>query len=279
MLGVGRSSAAFSVVNAVPTGVGCAHGVRLYAAVTVELGARGAAPTVEPDSARTPLLAAALEKALGRFPTPGRGILHVTVDSEIPIAKGLKSSSAVATAAIRAVANAVGATPPAEEVAHLAADAGRRAGVSATGAFDDALAGLVPGFVLTDNREDRLIARSPADPDWVAVVHVPAGGHRPAPELRDRFAGSTEAAAAVRAARAGAWAEAMSRNTVVVERAMGYEYGALRARAQAAGALATGVSGFGPALVALAPSAAAERVLATLPAERFVVPLCSEDHP
>jgi len=39
------------------------------------------------------------------------------------------------------------------------------------------------------------------------------------------------------------------------------------------------VSGLGPALVSLVPHARTQAVLDTLPPERFVVPLTSEEHP
>lgn len=281
MRGVGRSSAAISIVNALPTGIGCAHGVRLYAAVTVELAPEGPARVdVRPETSRTPLVVRSLEAALAQFRPGGELSAHVDVDSEIPVAKGLKSSSAVATATIRAVADAVAAETDPIEIARLAAAVGREVGVSATGAFDDALAGLLPGFILTDNRSGQLISRSPADPEWTAVVHVPKGTHPRSPAVAERFrAFAAEGEAAARAARRGKWDEAMDRNSRIVERAMGYEYDGLRRSLLHEGAVACGVSGLGPALVALVPRSRAERVIEALPPERFVVPLTSEDHP
>src|SRR5208282_4810168 len=112
------------------------------------------------------------------------------------------------------------------------------------------------------------------------VVHVPSGTHPASPSVRDLFQRwAPEAESAVRSARRGAWAEAMQQNTLLVERVMGYDYRDVRDRLQRAGAAASGVSGLGPALVSLVPRARTQAVLDTLPPERFVVPLTSEEHP
>ena len=281
MRGVGRSSAAISIVNALPTGIGCAHGVRLYAAATVELQPTASIQIeVEPEASRTPIVVRSLEATLRRLQPEAGFFARLHLDSEIPVAKGLKSSSAVATATIRAVADALETDLDSIEIARMAAEVGREVGVSATGAFDDALAGLVPGFVVTDNRTWELLRHEPADPDWTAVVHVPSGTHPASPSVRDLFQRwAPEAESAVRSARRGAWAEAMQQNTLLVERVMGYDYRDVRDRLQRAGAAASGVSGLGPALVSLVPRARTQAVLDTLPPERFVVPLTSEEHP
>ncbi len=281
MRGLGRSSAAVSVVNALATGIGCAVGVRLYAVASLELEpAARAELVVEPAVSDTPLVRASFERALA-FAAPSRTFsARLRVDSEIPLAQGLKSSSAVSTAVIRAVDRALGAEVADDAVAGLAARVGREVGLSATGAFDDALAGLVPGFVVTNNREDRVLLRAPVEPDWTAVIHVPPGTHPPSSHLQERFRPwAREGTAAAEAALRGQWADAMHRNTGLVERVMGYKYAGLRHLLAGAGAVASGVSGMGPALVALAPRHRAPGVLEAMPPERFIVPLCSEGHP
>ncbi|MGP8072242.1 MAG: shikimate kinase [Thermoplasmata archaeon] len=281
MRGVGRSSAAISIVNAIPTGIGCAHGVRLYAAAVLELEPRDTTQVnVEPAASQTPVVLRSLETAFSRLHPGGGFLAHLQLDSEIPVAKGLKSSSAVATATIRAAADALRSPLGPLEVARMAAQVGREVGVSATGAFDDALAGLVPGFVVTDNRTGELLRRSAADPDWTAVVHVPAGTHPASPSVAERFRRrAAEAEGAARSARDGSWSDAMEQNTILVERVMGYDYRDIRERLRNLGAVASGVSGLGPALVSLVPQARAPAVLDSLPPERFMVPLTSEEHP
>ena len=80
--------------------------------------------------------------------------MEIEIVSDIPVAMGLKSSSAVSSAGLLAVARASGATRPPLEIAKLSAQVSRETGVSATGAFDDALAGLASGVVVTNNYTD-----------------------------------------------------------------------------------------------------------------------------
>jgi shikimate kinase len=284
MRGVSRSSAALTVVNALPTGVGCAIGIARFVTVTAELEP-GNPETVQctPEDAGTPLVRASVLAALARVDPTRR--LHAVLDlrSEIPVAKGLKSSSAVSTATILAVTRAAGRELTSLAVAQLAAKVGRSVGVSATGALDDALAGLRPGFVVTDNRRDTLLAEGAPDPSWAAVVYLPPGQHPPAPSLRTQFeTAAVEGLEAVHAALAGRYPEAMRCNTLLVERLMGYRYAELRERIEKAGAVGVGVSGLGPALAALVPRDRQEAVLSCLPSdsgERFTADLTREVGP
>jgi shikimate kinase len=284
MRGVSRTSAALTVVNALPTGVGCAVGIGRYVTVSAEVE-RAASLQVHcsPLGAGTPLVHESVRAALARYAGGQDWTVALDIRSEIPVAKGLKSSSAVSTATIRAVARAHGQEPTALEIARLAAEVGRSVGVSATGALDDALAGLGPGFVVTDNRDDTILLERPTDKDWTAVVLVPPGRHPPAPDLRGRFqGGAAEASAAVRAAMAGEFIEAMRLNTALVERLMGYAYDQLRNRLAKTGAVGAGVSGLGPALGAFAPIDRRSDVMGALsaePGEHFVVDLTREAAP
>jgi shikimate kinase len=281
--GVSRSSAALTVVNALPTGTGCAIGFGRFVTATANLEPdRTAAFDCTPTESATPLVRASVAAALARF---GRGgAVHTTLQlqSEVPVARGLKSSSAVSTATIRAVARALGDEPNPLTVARIAAEVGRSVGVSASGALDDALASLRPGFVITDNRTDSLIGEGKADPAWSAVVYVPPGQHPPSPSVRERFEAEAPAAhLAVSDVLAGRFLNAMEKNTELVERVMGYEYSALRVDLARAGALASSVSGLGPALVALVPSEHQTEALNCLPrpGERFVARLTSGGTP
>jgi shikimate kinase len=266
--GVASASAAVTLVNALPTGSGCAIGIERRVEARTETAAAPATTVrVEPAASGTRLASVAAELAVARY---GAGPVTVSLEiqSGIPVGRGLKSSSAAASAIIRSVARALGADPADAEVAAASAGAGRASGVSATGAYDDALAGLVSGFVLTDNEADRALSVATVDSEWVAVVAIPPGVHPPSPTLREAFQReAAPGATAVHAARQGRWADAIRENTRVVERVMGYDYGDVRRRAQDAGALAVGVTGLGPAYWALTPRARARSVQGALPSE------------
>ena len=282
MRGVGTATAALTVINALPTGVGCALGIGLSATAEVRLRVNDAsAPTglrIAPAN-RTPLVETAVRVAFSRFLPRPPDFAELAVRSEIPVARGLKSSSAVASAIVVAVARAAGVEVPTLEIARLSAEIGRASGVSATGAFDDALAGLRPGFCLTDNREDRLLESADAGIGWEAAVLVPPGSHGLSPVWMPEFAREApQGARAVDLARHGNYWDAMDVNSELVERVMGYDYATLRAELRSEGALGAGVSGLGPAFVAVAPWGRIPRLLGLLsrrPGERLRVPIPS----
>ncbi|HTT74167.1 MAG TPA: shikimate kinase [Thermoplasmata archaeon] len=269
MIGTARATAAVTIVNALPTGVGCALGIDLGvdARVALRRVPDGAAPVVRLSrGADTPIVRETLRLAIDRFADGGPWSAAVELRSEIPPSRGLKSSSAVASALALATARAAGKEPPALEVARLAAGAGRTSGVSATGAMDDALAGLAPGFCLTDNRTDRLLRGEPVPDDWKVALFVPGRRHRPSPEWALAFAAhAVEGARAVDAAREGRWWDAMRLNSELVETTMGYDYADARAALVAQGALGSGVSGLGPALAAIGPADRADAFFGALP--------------
>lgn len=280
MHGVGRAGGAITVVNALPTGIGAAVGISMFAEAEVDVRPRSPIhphPLEVSRTARTPLVEATVQHALRTFGAPGEWSVDLRLRSEIPPARGLKSSSAVASAIALAIARAFGAEPAPLETAQLSAEVSRSAGVSATGAFDDALAGLSSGFVLTDNTRDTVLKTGRTDPEWVVALLVPPARHAPSPEWKTRFeARADEGNAAVDAARRGDWWVAMDLNSRLVEETMRYSYLRLREQLRRDGALGAGVSGLGPALAAVGTRAVAERMQATLsqhPGERTTIGL------
>jgi len=83
--------------------------------------------------------------------------------SEIPLAGGLKSSSAAANASVLATLRATGETLPSLEIVRLGVEAAKEVGVTITGAFDDACASFLGGIAVTDNREMKLLRREELD--------------------------------------------------------------------------------------------------------------------
>jgi shikimate kinase len=270
--GVGTASGAVTVVNALATGIGCALAVTLPVRAEIDLRpseARGASRVQPERGSDSELVRETLAVGLSRF-APGEVFSgELRIDSQVPPGKGLKSSSAVGGAVLRAVAGALRQSRPPEELARLAADVAQEIGLSATGAYDDCLASLQGGVVLTDNTR-RTVLRSPSFPSNLRVVlWIPPESHVPSTAWRDRFRAEAEIGrGAVEAVRAGHWAEAMTLNTELVERVMGYDYAALRAELVNHGATMCGVTGMGPALAVLAPEPNLDLVASCLPSDR-----------
>jgi shikimate kinase len=279
MIGSARTRAAITITNALSTGVGCAVGIELHteARVVLEVDSGRSSTTLEiPPEGRTRLVEESLRSALrDYFPRPGV-TARLTLSTEIPVARGLKSSSAVSTAILLAVARAARASPSPLEIGRRSAEVAHRVGVSATGALDDALAGLEPGFVVTDNSRGEVLHRAEVDLGWAVALYIPAESHPRSPNVLAQFSGERAAGEkAVGAALGEDWPTAMRINTEIVERAMGYSYGGIRDRLRAFGAVASGVSGLGPTLAAIAPTERIREVAQGFPSDdaaKLIVP-------
>ncbi|MXR50953.1 shikimate kinase [Halovenus sp. WSH3] len=173
MEGQAAAPAAGTVLNALATGTGSAFAIDEYTTATVELTDEDDV-TGEIDGAEdadTRLIERCVELVTDRFGNGQGG--HVETESEVPMASGLKSSSAAANATVMATLDALGATDriDREDAARIGVSAARDVGVTVTGAFDDASASMLGGLTVTNNDEDELLARD--TPDWDVLVWTP----------------------------------------------------------------------------------------------------------
>jgi shikimate kinase len=164
--------AAGTVLNALATGYGSAFAIDEYVTATVELGGEEITGVIEghPDADTT-----LIERSVAHVFRAFRGPTGATVrtESDVPLASGLKSSSAAANAAVLAALDALGAANEVtrEEAARMGVAAAREAGVTVTGAFDDASASMLGGLTITHNDEDVLLLRDSVD--WAVAVWIP----------------------------------------------------------------------------------------------------------
>lgn len=156
MRGFATAHGAATILNAVATWKGSAFGIGLKIAAEVELNRSGCVKGDVP-GVDTRLVERCVELVLDHF-RPGYGGV-VRIWSEIPVASGLKSSSAAANAAVLATLDALGEDMELVEAAKIGVAAAREVGVTITGALDDALASMLGGVVVTDNREMTLLKR------------------------------------------------------------------------------------------------------------------------
>ena len=170
----GRASApaAGTVLNALATGYGSAFAIDEYVTATVTLGGEEVTGTVDgqPD-ADTSLVERSMEVVLETYGGPTGGT--VVTESDVPMASGLKSSSAAANATVLATLAALGKADllTREEAAKLGVKAAREAGVPVTGAFDDASASMLGGLTVTNTSDDVLLVRDTVD--WDVAIWVP----------------------------------------------------------------------------------------------------------
>jgi shikimate kinase len=173
MEGAATAPAAGTVLNALANGTGSAFAIDEYVRAEVVLDDSGSVDghVADDPDADTALVERCVETVLDRLGRAGGGTVHT--ESEVPMAAGLKSSSAAANATVLATLDAAGACDrfTREAAARMGVQAARDAGVTVTGAFDDASASMLGGVTVTDNTTDDLLAREEAD--WDVLVWTP----------------------------------------------------------------------------------------------------------
>ncbi len=173
MEGQAAAPAAGTVLNALATGTGSAFAIDEYTTATVHLedGPDVVGTIAEAPDADASLIERCVELTTERFGDAEGGT--VRTESDVPMASGLKSSSAAANATVVATLDALDAVDAVsrEEAARLGVEAARDVGVTVTGAFDDASASMLGGVTVTDNTTDELLARD--EVDWDVLVYTP----------------------------------------------------------------------------------------------------------
>ncbi len=144
VLGVGIANGGISLLHALGLGKGCSVGIDLTTRVSIVEG-----PNREVLEDKKRLLDAVISVWTSEgLPSPDE--YYWEIESNVPIGQGLKSSSALACAALRAL-NSVSWTGLSDnEIADLAVSAQKLGKCTVTGSMDDAWASLSSGWRLVD---------------------------------------------------------------------------------------------------------------------------------
>ncbi|MEX2720543.1 MAG: shikimate kinase [Candidatus Wukongarchaeota archaeon] len=264
-----RSHSAVSVVNAIATWKGAALGVDLWAEAEAVVLSE---PRIEGEvlgdpSVDTILIEKAALIVLKRFNLMEEVGVRVVTRSNIPVARGLKSSSAAANAVVLAVTGALDEEIDDLEAVNLGVDACVDARVTITGAFDDACASFFGGLVVTDNREREILLREMFSEDFEVLLKIPSKKvktvdtkEKPLWVFKDLFLQAHGFALKGRV-----W-EAITLNGLLCAVVYGLDTRFI-VDALAAGALAAGVSGTGPTMFAVTPLGEGDAIIDVL--ERF----------
>jgi shikimate kinase len=245
---------AATIVNAMALGKGAAFGVDLFTKAKVELTEE---PTVvKAEIASDPkesnvLVKKTVERVLQRFKMEKRFGAKVKTWSNIPIAKGLKSSSAAANAVALATTAALGKTLDDLEIINLGVDSAFDAKVTVTGAFDDACASYLGGIIVTDNLERKIVGRLALPEDLVVLFLVPPQKAYSADSNVERLRTVKPLVqVAYEKVLGGRFWEALTLNGLIYSSVSGYDP-SIAIDALAAGAVAAGLCGKGPAVTAV----------------------------
>ncbi len=258
---------AATIVNAIATGAGAAFGVDLWTKAEVELTPEPhliQAQIVSDPSENTLLIERATTRVLEHFKAETQFGAKVTTTSNIPVARGLKSSSVAANAVALATVAALRKSLDDLAVVNLGVDAAFDARVTVTGAFDDACASFFGGIVVTDNLKRRLVKHSILPEGLSVLFHVPS---------KKAYTGDSNVAklqtvkplvevAYKETLQENYWT-ALSLNGLIYSAALGYDC-SVAIDALNAGALAAGLCGKGPAVTTVVSPDAIDHVKTAL---------------
>jgi shikimate kinase len=212
----------------------------------------------------TALIEKTVLRVLQRFSLDNSFGAIVKMWSNIPIAKGLKSSSAAANAVALAATEALGKTLDDLEIVKLGVDAAFDAKVTVTGAFDDACASYFGGVVITDNLNREIVKQLPLAEDLTVLFLVPPEKAYTVDSNVSRLQTVKPLIeVAYKEALEGKIWEALTLNGLIYSSASGYDT-SIAIDALAAGAVAAGLCGKGPAVTAVAPKDKIDSVKAAL---------------
>jgi shikimate kinase len=235
---------AISIVNALATCRGCALGISLR--VTAEADLRSGegirSQTVNEKLIRNIVYNTIPKEILAE------NSVYISVESEIPMGFGLKSSSAVSDAVALACSKLVKEDIEDYAVLDRAVLASLDAGVTITGAYDDSSACYFGGFVVTNNRTHEIIHHQEAPQSLSVIIFIPNATRRGNMSKVDTM--SNLFGEAFKFATAGEYWKAMNLNGMLLSTSLSAEYEPVLKAIQG-GALAASISGNGPAIAAV----------------------------
>lgn len=251
---------AISVVNAIPSGRGVTIGIEIPCRVIVESFRSASAKIKVKSDMADPhgLIVTCVKytaKALGVKPTELPNIT-INVESKIPSAVGLKSSSAVSVAVVKAVSELYSDKLDSRSILTISSKASKDSKASLTGAYDDASACLLGGLVFTDNSKFKILRHIKLAQSFGSRVAILIPNRK---KLTSSLKGTVfsqykaESLRAFHFALEGEIAQAMLLNSIVQCVSLGYSIRPVIS-ALGEGATASGVTGKGPAVAALCMS-------------------------
>jgi shikimate kinase len=266
LVGFGAAVAhgAATIVNAISIGRGAAFGVDLWTKARVQLTRtpRQIEGKILSDPDEDPaLLHETISTVLRYFHVEGKFGALVETESNIPIAKGLKSSSVASNALVLATVGALGRRVDDFTAINLGVDASIRAKTTITGAFDDACASFFGNIVVTDNATRKLLHFAKIEENLTVLLYVPKTKFYTFTSNVDRMKliAPQVNVAFTEALRGNYWT-ALTLNGLLYSAALNLDPKPA-IDALEAGALASGLSGKGPAVVAVAQGKTVNRVI------------------
>lgn len=256
VLGQGTAHGACSLLHAAGTGYGASMALDLP--ILVRVLNKKSKREVHDNDGLLPHIVAAWVAAGHALPIE-KDNLHWAVQSKIPAREGLKSSSALCVAAVRALCDSTGTTLELDELVAISVDAQLRAEITLTGSIDDTWACATGGWKLINANEPDvaqgvlLEGDGPAKEDWMVLL-ISRGPRDVRPSLEDFLPHQQHFVQALNAIQDGNELVALTLNgRGVIGATKDHRARILANDALVNGARSAGLSGSGTALVIVIP--------------------------
>jgi len=255
VLGQGNAHGACSLLHAAGTGYGASMALDLP--VLVRVLDKKSKRDVHDEDGLLPHVVEAWKNAGHELPIDEES-LHWAVQSKIPLREGLKSSSGLCVAAVRALCDSTDTSLELHEIVTIAVDAQLRAEITLTGSIDDTWACATGGWKLINANEDvaqdvLLEGDGPRREEWKVLI-VSRGPREKRPSLEDFLPHQQHFIQALNAIQEGNELVALTLNgRGVIGATKDHRARILTNDALVNGARAAGPSGSGTAIVIVIP--------------------------
>lgn len=250
-----RSPGSATIINAIATGFGSAFGIGLD--IVCNAKTQSHSITCSNDvGADTSLMELCVSNVFDYYGVDADEFgLDIKTTSELPMASGLSSSSALSNAVTaissRIISEEFNLEPLSDfDIINLAIESSLKAKVTITGAFDDATASYFGGVTVTDNGARKILIKEPMG-ELPVLVYMPnfisKSGSSDVNKMK-LMAPLVETAFEI--AKNKDYFKALNLNGLIYAAALGFD-SSIAIEALNAGALASGLSGTGSSFVAI----------------------------
>lgn len=250
-----RSPGSATIINAIATGFGSAFGIGLD--IVCNAKTQSHSITCSNDvGADTSLMELCVSNVFDYYGVDADEFgLDIKTTSELPMASGLSSSSALSNAVTaissKIISEEFNLEPLSDfDIINLAIESSLKAKVTITGAFDDATASYFGGVTVTDNGARKILIKEPME-ELPVLVYMPnfisKSGSSDVNKMK-LMAPLVETAFEI--AKNKNYFKALNLNGLIYAAALGFD-SSIAIEALNSGALASGLSGTGSSFVAI----------------------------
>lgn len=250
-----RSPGSATIINAIATGFGSAFGIGLD--IVCNAKTQSHSITCSNDvGADTSLMELCVSNVFDYYGVDSAEFgLDIETTSELPMASGLSSSSALSNAVTAISSKIISEEFNLEllsdfDIINLAIESSLKAKVTITGAFDDATASYFGGVTVTDNGARKLLIKEPME-ELPVLVYMPNFISKSgSSDVNKMKLMSPLVETAFEIAKNKNYFKALNLNGLIYAAALGFD-SSIAIEALNAGALASGLSGTGSSFVAI----------------------------